>query len=161
MIEILGGFDLPKAFEYLGISGEKTYHGNSCCVWKLSESDFKILNDVPNADWKDEWGWWRYAKGCNITYYPAHRFFVNNQIMLGFYEEDRLEYHIKYWTKDGEMTKEEAIRDFFSTKYKGIRSYLCDEIGASTETNVCAIAVDLARINHMTLGELFSKYGDG
>lgn len=41
-------------------------------------------------------------------------------------------------------------------------AYLCDEIGASTEKNVCACTVDLAQQNNMTLSELFKKYlGEG
>lgn len=42
--------------------------------------------------------------------------------------------------------------------YHDILIYLCDEIGASTERNVCACTIDLARQNNLTLAELFKKY---
>ena len=39
-----------------------------------------------------------------------------------------------------------------------LTDYLCDVVGASQPKNVCAVAVDLAKYNNMTMGELFAKY---
>lgn len=47
---------------------------------------------------------------------------------------------------------------FGKREYPDIITYLCDEIGASTEKNVCACTVDLARQNNMTLSQLLKKY---
>ena len=44
-------------------------------------------------------------------------------------------------------------------EYKDLLEYFCEELGASTEKNVCALAVDLAKYNGLTLSELFKIYG--
>jgi len=43
-------------------------------------------------------------------------------------------------------------------KYDNLLQYFEYEIGATTEKNVTALAVDLAKYNNMNLGELFIKY---
>ena len=43
-------------------------------------------------------------------------------------------------------------------KYKSLSDYLCNCVGASQPRNVCACAMDLAKYNDMTMGELFDKY---
>jgi hypothetical protein len=43
-------------------------------------------------------------------------------------------------------------------KYETLTEYMCDEIGASMESNVCALAVDLARANGLTMAKLFEIY---
>lgn len=49
-------------------------------------------------------------------------------------------------------------QDFNCGRPPDILIYLCDEIGASTERNVCACTIDLAQQNNLTLAELFKKY---
>ena len=67
----------------------------------------------------------------------------------------------KEWCRDcsdcagTEKDKDECFHDH---QYPDILIYLCDEIGASTERNVCACMIDLARQNNLTLAELFKKY---
>lgn len=43
-------------------------------------------------------------------------------------------------------------------EYKSLTEYLCDGIGASLPKNVVACAMDLAKYNNMSLGELFTEY---
>ena len=43
-------------------------------------------------------------------------------------------------------------------RYDTLTEYMCNEIGASTEKNVCALAVDLARANGLTMARLFEIY---
>ena len=50
---------------------------------------------------------------------------------------------------------EEISKDI---KYQSLSEYLCEFIGASTHHNVVACAMDLAKFNHLTMGELFKKY---
>lgn len=159
-IEILGNAELKQAFDDLRIIANNTYHGEYFCVWQISKSDFDKMCNIPDNNWKIDWGWWRYTEGSVIRNYPTKIFIVNNISMVGYYDTDRLNDYIDYWTEDNEMTKEKAEQNYFSCTYKGLRNYLCDVIGASTETNVCAVAKDIARLNGLTLGELFSKYGD-
>lgn len=42
--------------------------------------------------------------------------------------------------------------------YDYLTDYISNEFGASMESNVCAIAKSLAKLNNMKLGELFEKY---
>ena len=159
-IEILGNSKLSRAFSDLKISATLVYQGKELCVWAVSEKDFNTLCDYPKNKWKEEWGWWRYSPGSIISDYPTHLFTVNGKPMIGYYDQERLNDYAELWAEDGEMTVKEAEEDYFSRTYKGIRSYLCDVIGASTEKNVCAIAMDIATLNGLTFGELFWTYGD-
>lgn len=43
-------------------------------------------------------------------------------------------------------------------EYENLSDYLCNCIRVSQPRNVCACAVDLAKYNDMTMGELFEKY---
>ena len=43
-------------------------------------------------------------------------------------------------------------------KYNSLTEYLCDGIGASLPKNVVACAMDLAKYNNMSLGDLFTEY---
>ena len=43
-------------------------------------------------------------------------------------------------------------------EYENLLSYMCNEIGASTESNIIALAVDLARANGKTVAQLFQTY---
>jgi hypothetical protein len=45
-----------------------------------------------------------------------------------------------------------------SHTYDNLTTYMCDELGASQPRNVCALAVDLARANGMTMAKLFETY---
>lgn len=49
-------------------------------------------------------------------------------------------------------------KKYCRTRYESLLEYLCENIGASQPRNVCALAVDLAKYNNMTMGELFTKY---
>lgn len=46
-------------------------------------------------------------------------------------------------------------------EYGDILKYINDELNLSTETNICALCVDLAYYNGITLSELFKKYLGG
>jgi hypothetical protein len=48
--------------------------------------------------------------------------------------------------------------EVYPRTYKSLLTYMCDEVGASVERNVCALAVDLARANGMTMAKLFETY---
>lgn len=139
-IEILG-YEIEPALEHFKIPYTKTYEGEEISVYKISVSGLMKLCEVPDEKWKIDWGWWRYCEGSILRFTPTHVFTINELPMVGYYNED---YNC----------------GSYNHSYQGIRSYLCDAIGASTEKNVCAISMDLARLNGLTLGELFTKYTD-
>lgn len=131
-VEILAGRGIKHAFKALGIEATKTYHGKDDPhyeVWEIDKADMKTLEDV--VDWPKDWGWWRFAKGSNLGT-PFEFLTINGQFVIG-------------WPGNGDKTEYDTLVDYF-----------CQALGGSTETNVCALAVHLARANGMTLAKLFS-----
>ena len=162
-VEILCGGNIKKAFKELGINATKTYLGKEephYQVWEINKNDLHILE---NSIWQDNWGYWRYAKGSNMGT-PYSFFTVNNEELIAWdgYKRDRLR---DDW--DAESDEEKASYQYsfkeyeevnYPHVYENLRTYMCDELGASTEKNVCALAVDLARANGMTMAKLFEIY---
>ena len=124
-------------------------------VWLLSKEDFDNICAIDNDDWKDDWGWWRHAYGSNLGAVDC-AYVINGEKLMAWDGLQR-----KEWCRDcsdcagTEKDKDECFHDH---QYPDILIYLCDEIGASTERNVCACTIDLARQNNLTLAELFKKY---
>ena len=63
--------------------------------------------------------------------------------------------------EDEQISDEELTKEFLSTEYYDLTDYLSQMFGASTEKNVCAISIGLAKLNSITLGKLFEKYQGG
>lgn len=163
-VEILGGNGLHKAFKELGIKATKTYRGSEKPhyeIWELSKDDLKKIEYI--VEWKDEWGWWRYAKGSNMGT-PFDFFTVNGKELIawdGYKREDI----VLDWANEPDEEKAAyhySIKEYEETLYprvyENLLTYMCEELGASTEKNVCALAVDLARANGMTMAQLFKTY---
>lgn len=134
MAELFGGNGLHKAFKALNINAKRTYksaHEPYYEVWELDRKDLKLLEEV--EEWQNNWGWWRHAKGSNMGT-AADFFTINGQFMIG------------WETQDGNDTYD-SLMDYF---HKGL--------GVGMESNICALAVDLARVNGVSLGRLFEMY---
>lgn len=52
----------------------------------------------------------------------------------------------------------DGLENLGMKKYQSLSEYLCEFIGASTPHNVVSCAMDLAKFNYLTMGELFKKY---
>lgn len=163
-IEILAGDGINRAFKELGIDAKCTYYGNDTCqyqVWEIDKSDLQTLEYT--VMWQDNYGWWRFAKGSNMG--TACSFFeVNNHELIawdGVRRED-----LRYdWDDEPDDEKKsynysyKEYEEFWKPhKYQTLLEYFCDELGASTASNVCALAVDLARVNGLSMAELFKKF---
>lgn len=165
MAEILGGGGLYKAFRELGIKATRTYKGNDkpyYQVWELSKDDLKKLEVT--FDWKDEWGWWRYAKGSNMGT-PFDFFVVNGKELIAWEDTYKYQDLMDNWEDESDEEKEayhysfkEYEQAMHPHKYDKLTTYMCDELGASQPRNVCALAVDLARANGLTMAKLFELY---
>lgn len=134
MAEILAGGGIENAFNDLGIEATMTYKSNNepyYEVWELNKKDLKILEEP--FEWPNEYGWYRHAKGSNMGV-PYEFFTVNGEFMIG------------WETFDGTDT------------YNSLMDYFHSGLNISTETNICAMAVDLARANGKTLATLFETY---
>ena len=168
MIEILAGDGIEHAFDELSINAKRTYHGNNnktqCYeVWELSRDEFNKLILLKAEDWQDDYGWYRYATE-SIMWDTDAIFTVNNHEMVAWKGGRRLDLY-DCWCNEPEEEKaafdysfQEYERMYMPYKFDCLTDYLCTEMGVSTEKNVCALAVDLAKANSMTLAELFKTY---
>ena len=171
MIEIMGE-NMSNIFIILGISPKETFNGSigywsNFKVWEVSEAEFKMLCDMTDEQfdrWSEEDTWWRQSNG-SIMGTPCYDFIINGQSIVAWrdhYWEDK---YREEWESlsDEEKYEYKDVGDYcdtwMTTEYRDILDYFCDELGASTERNVCALATDLAKYNNMTLAELFRKYG--
>lgn len=144
MKEILGG-NLKRFFDIVDNkckNADITYAGNRYEVWEVSDELFQQMCDMPEEEFVElagEDAWWRSSEGSNLGV-PDTTVYINGKEMLGWN---------KRWAGEDEEWEihEHSLTD-----------YLCDQIGASQPKNVCACAMDLAKYNGMTMGELFTKY---
>ena len=172
MKEILGG-KLEKAVKELNINAKKTFQSkikknDFNQVWELTDEDYKTICDVKDDDWKDSWSWWRSSEGSNIDDSPTCHMKVNGQDILAYYDEERVKMYIEDFLEDDyisefeneDKAREQLVKDYFNEEciYGNFTNYCCEQWGASTEKNVCAIAMSIAKLNGMTMGELFNKY---
>lgn len=179
-VEILAGNGIKNAFKALSIEANRTYkrsmlsqdghyHSEEYEVWEISKEALTTMSEIDDKEWKDEWGFWRYAEGSNLVDEPTHQFTINNQSILAWYSQDKLNEHLDSFLEPSYIdefsneaaAREELIREYWEDecKYSDFYQYCSEEWGASTERNVCAIAVELARLNNMTMGELLNKIG--
>ena len=100
-------------------------------VWELSKDDLKKLEYV--VEWQNEWGWYRYSKGGRFGS-ACEILTVNGQMLIG------------WETKNG-LTEFDSLTDYF---FDGL---FADETEA-----YCALAVELAKVNGMTMAKLFETY---
>ena len=146
MIEIIGGGGLANALESLGIQAKCTFKSKYNMtpykqVWEIREQDFDILCNVPEDQWHEDWGWFRYSSGANLG--PA-----TEQYMIGGQK-------VLAW--DG--YKHEIDEDGYDWReYSDLTEYLELELGASTESNVCSVVTEMAKQNDMTIAQLLQKY---
>lgn len=140
-VEILGGY-LRQFFENLRYIGrgkiECTYNSQRYQVWSVPKNTFNAMCLMSEEAFQElaetNNAWWRYCEGS----------------VLGPVTTTKNVNHHKLKCWKGSM----GLTD----SYESLTSYLCDCVGASTGKNVCACAMDLAKYNNMTLGELFNKY---
>lgn len=120
-------------------SAEITYAGNRYEVWEISDELHKEMCDMTEEQFVElarEDVWWRSSDRSVIKSVPNTEFIVSGDKMIGWYTRDTDE----------------------NFQYAKLTDYLCYGIGVSQPRNVCACAMDLARFNDMTMGELFSKF---
>lgn len=143
MIEILGN-NLEQFFKK-EINGNRTYKGDRYEIWEVSNEVFNTMCDMTEEKFVElagEDAWWRNSEGSNLGA-PYTKVYVNGNEMIGWADEP--------WEDEDE-------EDEFEIYASNLSDYLCDVVGASQPKNVCALAVDLAKYNNMTMAELFTKY---
>lgn len=145
----------------------RTYKGNRYEVHSISDELFHAMCDMSEDKFVElagEDAWWRSANGSNQSV-PNNKYIINGEEIIAWDGYIRCEYYNDYCVGcedriDGmcEASDEDIESCCGERKYDTLSDYLCDEIGASQPKNICALAVDLAKYNGMTMGELFAKY---
>lgn len=166
MVEILAGGNFEQAVKSLDLTSaictyrytpSESGHCTDYQVWELSDEDFSNICSVNEEDWKEDWGWWRHAAGSNLGAVNSS-YIVNGESLMAWDGVEREEWCDECGEKECAATDEDRCECYHERKYPDIITYLCNEIGASVERNVCACAIDLAKQNNMKLSELFKKY---
>ena len=170
MKELIGE-NMGFVFEKLDIPYMQGYSGSigywpNFVVYKILEQHFPKLCDIPDDEFIKEFpeSWWRYADGSNMGTTNCD-FIINghkiNAWQNEWYVDDLVEEYnrlppYEQLEYDG---VEGYIAENYTYKYSNLLEYLCDELGVSTEKNVCALATDLAKYNEMSMAKLFKIYG--
>lgn len=171
MIEIIGE-NLQTFMENMHINATLTYSGNigyweKFEVWEVDNNEFNRLCELTDEQFEQcasDDAWWRQSDG-SVMGTPCYDFVINGNPIVAWTNEGRLDdLHDELEELSSEEKEEyKDVDDYcdtwMTTEYKDILDYFCDELGASTGRNVCALATDLAKYNNMTLAELFRKYG--
>lgn len=165
------GENMGVVFDKLNIPYMQGYSGNigywpNFGVYKVLEQHFPKLCDIPDEEWAKEFSesWWRYAEGSNMGT-PNCEFVINGHKIDAWqnewYVDDLVnEYYLLSPEEQLEYNSvEEYVDENYRYKYDNLLEYFCDELGASTEKNVCALATDLAKYNEMSIAKLFMIYG--
>ena len=159
MKEILGE-NLKKFFDNVDKDSKHadiTYAGNKYEVWQVSDELFEQMCKMSEEDFYKLAGWrawWRQSDGSNLGV-PYITYFIKGKTIKAWECRDRSD-----WCYGCQCDDEESCVECmdYSREFSSLLEYLCDEVGASVEKNVCACAMDLAKYNDMTMGELFTKY---
>lgn len=149
------------------INGNRTYKGDRYEVWEVSDDVLNAMCDMSEEKFVElagEDAWWRSAEGSNQGV-PDNKYIINDEEIIAWDGRCRCEYYDDYCEDCEDRMSgvcEASDKDIESCwgerKYNTLSDYLCDEIGTSQPRNVCALAVDLAKYNNVTMGELFAKY---
>lgn len=174
MKEVMGENLLPF-FRRVGIYPPKKFTGDigywpNIEVWHLTDSQFKLIKDMTDEEFDnmtEDGCWWRAAEG-SIMGFPNTEFTINNHKILAWADDRTIDDLVRKYENDLSVEEKSEYKDvddyistWYSFEYKDILEYYCEALGASTEKNVCALSVDLAKYNNITMAELFYKYGGG
>lgn len=181
MIEFVGSkeildFAKEEGFETIRMTYEdQNYENNireSFNVFEISEEEFEKMcrYDDPwdiyevGKDpmiWKDHWGWWRHATGCALEdIEPTYTTKINGNELVAWYSAGKMKIEIDDWVDDFDDNPEhyQKLMEYWiaeHSNYHDLFKYCIDMWGVSTEKNITAMAVGLAKLNNMKLSDLF------
>ena len=182
MYEILTGKEFKEAVKQIPIkSAICKYSKEKYEIWEVSDEDFNELDSyIDKYDyfeegqnpkvWKDEWGWWRWSSGSNIQSDYTCFMEINGRLMKMYFNSYCYDEYIsdglnelsirKSILTEEELceAKNELTQRFFYNKcnYKNFLEYCNDQYHVSTEKNICAISVECAKLNKMSLAEFWN-----
>ena len=163
MIEILTSPEFERVLDAFGLTGIKTYTyhpddpivwADGFEVWQIQKDSLQVLSSLSEGEWIDRFEdrWWRYCDGTNLEGGQTRRFEIGGCWLVCWNNPDISDYAVDE-EEDGQLVF--CDRDLC---YDNILQYCAEEWGATTPKNVCAICAGLAKLNEMTMGELFHAY---
>ena len=169
-VEIIGE-NMNNIWGALGINPKETFSGSiglweNFKVWELTDAEFNNLCEITDEQfvrWSEKGAWWRYSEG-SVLGEPDVLFRINRDFLMAWEKFDR-SYLYEEWQTLSKREKrkyyddEDYVELNCPHSYKDIITYLSEEVGVSTETNVCALVTDLAKYNKISLSELFIRFG--
>ena len=129
-IELMAKGNVEKMFNEMNIPFMVTYSGETYKVIEIEKNDVKSLS---NMFFETSNNWWYYSKGAR-TGSACDFFRINGRDLIG-------------WSGD-------AHKD----SYKTLIDYFNDEIGIDADEDICDYAVSLAKVNGLSLSNLFKTY---
>lgn len=161
MVEILAK-NIENLFEN---TNNRKYHSEDYDIWEVSDEFHKTLCGMSDEEFwqKCPDGWWRSAIS-SVLGTPDGEFEIKGEPILaycGFRKDYYTDYCVNcsdYIDKSCNATSVDIEECIGEKKYNSLVEYLNIELGISTEKNICAVCVDLAKYNNMTMAELFQKY---
>ena len=162
MVEILAN-NIENLFEN---TDNRKYHSEDYDVWEVSDELYKTLCDMSDEEFEQKcpYGWWRSAEG-SVLGTPDGEFEINGKSIFAYCGEARKNYYSECCQDCSDYTDKTCNAEYNDIekcvgekKYKNLLEYFYEELNISTEKNICAVCVDLAKYNNMTMAELFHKY---
>ncbi len=148
------------------LEGINTYKGDFYEVWQVSDEVFKKMCKMTDEEFNSvcQNGWWRNSDGSALGT-PTVKFTINGKEITAWDGEERKNFredvcseYCDDFGKECDSKEEDRLCCCGEREYNSLTEYLSEEMGVSAERNVCACAVDLAKYNHMSMGELFRKF---
>lgn len=156
---VISVLDIQAERTYCFTSNETSYWINGFEIWKVSESFIKDMNDFSDDEWNSLFPdqWWRSCAGTNLedSDFKIIHFKINDLDLLCWENPQKIEDYI-FEEEDGQEYVDDRPYE-----YSNILQYCSEEWDVGQPRNICAICVGLAKINHLSLGELFTKYMNG
>lgn len=175
MFYIFCNSNFHNAVKFLGLSSaKKEYSVNNPAatvqdfeVWQMTPSDSQALLD---AEWNEEWGWWRWAQGSFIEFGPSRVFVVNGNEIKLYYDEFAIKAYANnllqdpedenYWPIISYEDVPDSIKqDYFL--YNGIFNDIfeyCETVWQmQSEKHRAEIITANAKLNNLTPPEFLKK----
>lgn len=162
MVEILAK-NIENLFEN---TANRIYQGARYDVYAIPDSVHKNMCDMSDEEFEQKCphGWWRSSTG-SVLGTPDGEFEINGKPILAYCGETRKNYYDECCQDCSDYTDKICNAEYSDIekcigekKYKNLLEYFYEELNISTEKNICAVCVDLAKYNNMTMAELFQKY---
>lgn len=166
MIEFVGSkevlnFAKEENYKTIRMTFENQCHGwkSEYNVFEVSEEEFEKMCDFPDEEWKDSWGWWRWSEGYmfeqqDITMSGE----INGHFLMIWCNGDKMEEDVKYCYMGEDEEYLEECYDKWAldhNEYIDLFEYCSEMWSYSAERNITAMAVSLAKLNNMSLTDLF------